>query len=373
MPNFDRVIDNRWRPDFQSSQRRVREEEEEERLPVIASRELSFVPARPKRFESHDPQTAALIRRLVALQSLPHGEAVSELLEKWQWLDKMEGPEQKQRFVEPLIAAAQRDPEENEHLIVFLMLVFEPVRRSVSKAFIDLHAGLSPSHKDVNWSNRAEARMIEHIEREQLFDVTREAALEAVFRYPMPAPPKFFPWLRETISHRALDKLAGDLPEAPTCGHSAAEAQAIQAALSGLDQVDAPEMSDRPGMRSWRSRIEMRSVFYVVERFFENDAVREVCATAIGRLPRREREVIEGYFFEHLGVPHLADRHGVSESTVYNQKANAQKRLHEDDVFFSALRALGQVRDQARERSLAASYPDGLLPDGRRIVVISAA
>jgi hypothetical protein len=59
---------------------------------------------------------------------------------------------------------------------VFLMLVFEPVRRSVSKAFMHLHSGFTPAVVDVNWSNRAEARMIAHVERERLFDVTREAA-----------------------------------------------------------------------------------------------------------------------------------------------------------------------------------------------------
>jgi hypothetical protein len=45
-PNFDGAIDNRWRPDLESSQRRVREEERDE---VLYSRELSFVPARRKR------------------------------------------------------------------------------------------------------------------------------------------------------------------------------------------------------------------------------------------------------------------------------------------------------------------------------------
>jgi hypothetical protein len=47
MPNFDRTVDNRWRPDLVSSQRRVREEEFEDALPdeleprVIYSRQLS--------------------------------------------------------------------------------------------------------------------------------------------------------------------------------------------------------------------------------------------------------------------------------------------------------------------------------------------
>ena len=122
MPNFDGTIDNRWRPDLESSRRRVREEE---RGDVVYSRELSFVPARPKRFEAHDPQTTALIRRVIELERLPHGERVGGLLEEWQYIDKMKDAGEKQRFLEPKINAVRRDPVANEHLIIFLMLAFE--------------------------------------------------------------------------------------------------------------------------------------------------------------------------------------------------------------------------------------------------------
>ena len=195
MANGDRIVDNRWRPDLVSSQRRVREEEFEASLPgeqqpkAILSRELSFVPARRKVFEAHDAQTLALIRRLAELERLPHREPVGKLLEHWKWLEAMKGAAEKQRWLEPLIAAVRRDPEANEHLVIFLMLVFEPVRRSVSKAFVSAHAGISAQPRDVSWVNREEARMIRHVERERLYDVTREAALEAVFRYP-PKPPR---------------------------------------------------------------------------------------------------------------------------------------------------------------------------------------
>jgi len=200
MPNFDGTVDNRWRPDLESSRRRVREEIRDAGVP---SRELSFVPARLKAFEPHDAQTRALIRRFAELERLPHGNRVSRLLSDWQWMDKMEGAAEKQRYLEPLIDTARCHPQESEHLLIFLMLVFEPVRRGVSSAFVAAHSGLDAQPRDVNWSNREEARMIRHVERELLFDVTREAALEAVFRYPSPPPPKFFLWLRDTIAHRA--------------------------------------------------------------------------------------------------------------------------------------------------------------------------
>jgi Sigma-70, region 4 len=117
----------------------------------------------------------------------------------------------------------------------------------------------------------------------------------------------------------------------------------------------------------------MRDVFDVVEEFFEHDPVREACQAAVGRLPRAQRDVIEGYFFKELDVPAIAEERGASKSTVYNQKAAAQSTMHADDVFFSALSSLNCVGDRARVLYLAEKYPDGVLPDGRRLVVIDNA
>jgi DNA-binding CsgD family transcriptional regulator len=52
-------------------------------------------------------------------------------------------------------------------------------------------------------------------------------------------------------------------------------------------------------------------------------------------------------------VPDLAARRGVSESTIYNTKRQAQARLHADDCFFFGLYRLGVVRDGARARAPA--------------------
>jgi hypothetical protein len=231
---FDNTIDNRWRPDLDSSQRRVREEEAEalEPVKVVQSRELSFVPNnRLPRLEPHDAQTKALIAQQDRLYRLPHGISLIERLSHWRYMDKMRGPEEKQRYIEPLIEAVRRDPVENEHLLVFLLVVFEAVRRSVSKAFVSARGGLTVP--DSNFANRAEARMIREIDKQTLYDVSREAAIEAIFRYPSPAPDRFFPWLRETIAHRALDHLRGELPEIEAQCDNPAEARALQEALAG--------------------------------------------------------------------------------------------------------------------------------------------
>lgn len=371
MPNFDRTIDSRWRPDFASSQKRVRQEGAEEKE---ADREVSLIPSGDREdFENYDAQTKALMRRLEALERRPHGERITKLVSEWDWIDKMKGYEEKQRFLEPLICAAQRRPEENEDLLIFLMLVFEPVRRSVSKVFINLHSGLGSAPKDMNWANRAEARLIEHVERQDLFDVTREAALEALYQFPSPPPDHFFRWLREAIAHRALNKLRGDLPSAATSSLSGEEAEAIQLALAGFERVDGPAMAERGGLQAWRSHVPMRDVFDVVEDFFQNEDVREACKAAVGRLPERQREVINGYFFEELKVAEIAARREISKSTIYNQKRHAEGNLHDDDLFFSSLLGLEKVRDRARAECLRAKYPNGAYPGGKRIVHIEAA
>jgi hypothetical protein len=114
---FDGTVDNRWRPDLASSQRRVREEEEED-VQVVYSRELSFVPARRVALEAHDAQTTALIRRALELERLPHGSEISDFFSRWTWLDRMQGPQEKQAYLEKHIAAVRRDPTRNEHRLI---------------------------------------------------------------------------------------------------------------------------------------------------------------------------------------------------------------------------------------------------------------
>jgi DNA-directed RNA polymerase specialized sigma24 family protein len=368
---FDNTVDNRWRPDFEASRRRVHEEEAEER--VVYSRELSLVPARRPAPEHHDAQTRALIEQHARMEKLPHGSTVASRLEAWQWMDRMKSPEEKQAYLEPLIESVRRDPVAHEDLLVFLLIAFEPARRGVSKEFCRLHAGLRPAVRDVNWSNRAEARMIREIDKQQLYDVTRAAAIEAIFRYPTPCPDRLFPWMRETIAHRALDELRGELPEIEAQSKNPAEARALQEALAGFDAVEPPPMREVAGMREWKRRVNLRHLYEIVDDYFGETAVRSICNQAVGRLPRCQAEVINGVFFEQHEPETLATLRDVSPSTIYNQKATAQRKLREDDSFFFALFRLGAVRDRARAQSLAEKYPDGRLPDGRRIVHIGLA
>jgi RNA polymerase sigma factor (sigma-70 family) len=319
--------------------------------------------------EAHNAQTRALIAQWKALDKLDHSGKVVPLLERWQWLDQMSGPAEKQRFLEPHLEAVRRDPVAHEAELLFLVLVCEPMRRSVAAQLCAVRLGLEPRSKAA-WHRREEARRLEQIERERLFLITQDAVLEALYRYPVPPPDRFFPWMRETIAHRALDFVRSELPEVETTPATAEEAEAMQAHLHGFEGAEEPVMRDRAGLRGWRLLVNASSVFAGAAEYFEFQQVRLVCRDAIGRLPHRQREVIDEYFFAEREVPAIAERRRVSESTAYNLKTQAQHKLHDDDCFFAALHGLRLVRDEARLRRIHRLYPDGRLPDGRRIVAI---
>jgi hypothetical protein len=57
MPNFDGTTDNRWRPDHESSQRRIREEEQDHQKPAVYSRELWYGSRRALRTAGTLPPT----------------------------------------------------------------------------------------------------------------------------------------------------------------------------------------------------------------------------------------------------------------------------------------------------------------------------
>jgi hypothetical protein len=66
-------------------------------------------------------------------------------------------------------------------------------------------------------------------------------------------------------------------------------------------------------------------------------------------------------------------RRGRDSRRAHNHKLVAERNLHDDDCFFHALYVLGRVRNQARLREFQERYPEGRLPDGRRVVVIDDA
>ena len=238
-------------------------------------------------------------------------------------------------YLEPLIAAARSDPIAHQDKLIFLLVVLEPIRRGVSGRFVRAHGGVGRT--DVaDWRDRTQVRTIREIERQTLYDVTREAMVEAIFRYPTPPPDRLFPWFRTVASRHALLELRKDLTDAKT-SMSAAESEALQLALAGLDEVEPPTLREPDGLLAWRRSFNLRTVYETVEAFYDESAVKRACRAAIGRLPRVQAEVIDGLFFKDQTPGALALARDVERSTIYNHKARATKNMERDDCFFTAL------------------------------------
>jgi RNA polymerase sigma factor (sigma-70 family) len=321
--------------------------------------------------QAHDDQTKRLISTYREMYRLEESNVVVPLLEEWKWRDKMHTPAEKQEFLEPLLARVRRDPQAHRGEMIFLLLVCEGVRRGVANRLLGVRTGLDGASPAPDLHRREEARRIAEIERERLHEVTRRAVMEALYRYPANPPRHFFGWLRETVSHRTLDFLKEELTELEAVSHRQEEAEAMQAFLAGFDDLEAPELAEGGGFRRWLFKA--RPLWGPVRSYLDLQEVRYVCRTAIDRLPRRQREVIDGEFYESLSPEEIAKQQGVARSTVYNSKAQALRNLHDDDCFFMALCGMELVRDSVRKAQLLERHPDGLLPDGRRIVFIDAA
>lgn len=328
-------------------------------------------PHRKKAWEPHDDETKRLMRLYDDMYQLQASEKVVPLLEDWKWRDKMETAAEKQRYLEPMLARVRKAPEKSQSEFIFLLLVFEGVRRGVERLLLDVRSGLDAPSEAPAAFRREEAKRLAEIERGRLVDVTRQAMFEAIYRFPTPPPNHLFGWLRETVAHFTLNFLHGELAEVQTTKLRAQEAEAMQAFLRGFEDVDPPQLGEGSGFRQWHFGV--RWLYEPVAQYLNHYEVRSVCRTAVDRLPRRQREVIDGEFYSDLTPAEIAEAQGVSRSTVYNSKAQALANLSSDDRFFMALHGMQLVRDSERAAQLKERYPDGHMKDGRRRVVIGEA
>ena len=110
-------------------------------------------PKRKKVWEPHDDETRRMIRLYNDMYRLQHSEKVVPLLEDWKWRDKMETAAEKQRYLEPLLGRVRKAPEKNQGEFVFLLLVFEGVRRGVERLLLDVRSGLDGPSEAVGFAN----------------------------------------------------------------------------------------------------------------------------------------------------------------------------------------------------------------------------
>ena len=321
--------------------------------------------------DPHDARTRRLIEQYDQIYQLEESNVVVPLIEQWSWLERMGDNEQKQSLLEPLIQQVQREPGQHRGELIFLLLVLEPIRRAVASKLIAGVGLSSRSSEGVERHRREEARWLREMEREELLDHTRFAALEMIHGYSFNVlPGRFFGWFRETLAWRIIDTCKKEYL-GPNSDLPRAQVEALQNMLHGFESLGAPDLRDKAGLRAWRRKLGgVRPLFSLVDRYREAPQVRKVCKEALGRLGLRQRQTLEQYFYDGLSLAEIAERRRVTLSTVGNTKAQAEARLRSDDMFYCALDALGRVRIQARRRDIERRYPDGYLPDGRRIVFI---
>lgn len=117
-----------------------------------------------RRFEPHDEPTRRMVEQWCELYDLSGAETIVPLIDRWQWLERMGSPEEKQKLVESLIERVQREPERRHAETVFVLLTLEPIRRGVASRFL---AGVRLGHtegSEADRHRRNEARWLREME-----------------------------------------------------------------------------------------------------------------------------------------------------------------------------------------------------------------
>ena len=331
-------------------------------------------PPKPTKRSRERERAEKLRDRYDCLFRLEHSEKVVPWLDTWMHLECTVGAQERHDYLEPFIRRAQRDPQRHLAEIVFLLIVFGPVRGSAVKALRDATFVERIDVRAVDRAGQSAAWMLNQMERERLDAAAVEAVLTAIARYPEPRPEALFPWLKNTIGFRLLDLVREEIAgSGPRCGALRAEQVAVANTLDDLLELEPPRMaSDSPQRRVLPRVATNRRLPAIAWSYCEHREIREVCQRAVGRLSAGQQQVIEYVVLGDYSPQELADRRRVKRSTIYNLRDQAEDRLERDDVFFVELHHLRVVRDQARLAYISAQHPDGHLADGRRRIAIAA-
>lgn len=290
---------------------------------------------------AHNRETWRLRNQKCALDDLPHAATVMPSLEDWKYWSKINDWDSRTAMLEELIGRLRRR-EATEGEVALLVVICGPTWNGVAKALRRACAG-----HDVDLSfgvrQREELDRVERVDRDALDQMLVETMLSELATCPTPLPRYFFPWLKETLSHRALDYLAQEI------GRDDAVAEFI-------DEVLAERPQGRllaPSFDSWLRSMNVPEMIDASYDFASYIKTQSACKKAVDRLPAGQRDVIEGHYFEKRKLVEIAGETGRAASTVRNVHMQALGNLRRDDVLFTALESIGKVRDGSRARELA--------------------
>jgi hypothetical protein len=103
---------------------------------------------------ARERQTEVLIAKWGALYEKDSAQTILPLLDRWHELDRIGSASDKQKWLEPLIQSYRRAPDTHRGELIFLLVIFEPIRASVTAELRRLSVGLNSGHAPQAWHQR---------------------------------------------------------------------------------------------------------------------------------------------------------------------------------------------------------------------------
>lgn len=304
---------------------------------------------------AHDRETFRLINQRKDLDELPEASFVVPALDEWKHWTKMNDWESRNGKLEELIGKLRRK-EATAGEIQLLVTVCRPVWAGVA-ASLRRYGGVDADPRASGVHQREEVRRANELDREELDGVIQSALLEALYSCPREFPRRFFPWLKATLSHRALDYILADLTEHDSrLPHDSGIREVLDRVLSEEGQGTGQRFfgsQGSPGYSQWLRTLDLPSIFELAGEYATYARIGSACRRAVERLPDRQRQVVHSHYYEEMTQVEIAKAKGLSDSSVRNSHSGALKNLRRDDNLFQVLEAAGKVRDRARREALA--------------------
>lgn len=323
--------------------RRVRIEEDQYRKIEHARGRSGYADDVP--LTAHDQQTFKLINQRKELDQLPGAELIVPELDRWKFWAKMGDWDSRNQLLERLLGKLRRR-EASSAEIQLLVVVCAPAWTAVTRQ-LRRYGGVELDPQAEGRQHGEAARRANELDRHELDHVVQLGLFDAFYACPRPMPRRFFPWLKATLAHRALDHIYGEICEHDGRLSHDGEIRDV------LEQI-LPERlhTGSPAHAKWIRTLDLPAIFELAHEYATYAKVQSACQRAVDRLPIRQREVVREHYYDGLPQNEIAARRGVAASTVRNTHSGALRNLRADDDLFGVLEAVGKVRDLDRRIAL---------------------
>jgi RNA polymerase sigma factor (sigma-70 family) len=307
---------------------------------------------------THDRETFRLINQRKDLDELPEAGYVVPALDEWKHWTKMNDWDSRNSKLEELVGKLRRK-EASSGEIQLLVTVCRPAWAGVA-ANLRRYGGVDADPRAAGIHQREEIRRTNELDREELDAVIQSALMEALYSCPRNFPRRFFPWLRKTLSHRALDFVLADLTEHDTrLPHDTGIRDVLDRVLGGEGAETGQAFfrsQGSPAYSQWLRTLDLPAMFDLAEEYATYARIGSACRRAVDRLPDRQRQVVQNHYYEEMTHAEIAKVNRLADSSVRNSHSGALKNLRHDDDLFQVLEAAGKVRDRARREAVGGTH-----------------